>query len=93
MLGLKEQMKVLLLMFTVKKMFSGTYVNWKSFTTSQYEINLIKCLLDRSWKICSNLNLFHQEIQRIKLILLENEYPTTILNTVINKYLEKKFTY
>ena len=76
-----------------KRTFSCTYLNWNSFTTSQYEINLIKCLLDRSWKICSNLNLFHQEIQRIKLILLENEYPTTILNTVINKYLEKKFTY
>ena len=36
---------------------------------------------------------FNSSGKRIKLFLLENEYPTSILNSVINKYLEKKFTY
>ena len=72
-----------------KQTFSGTYLHWNSLTTSQYKINLIKCLLDRSF---SYLKLFHQEIQWIKLILLENEYPITVLNNTIKKYLGKRFT-
>ena len=39
------------------------------------------------------LKFFHNDIQRIKSILLENEYSTKILNSAINNYLEKKITY
>ena len=55
-----------------KQTFSSTYLLWNILTTSQYKINLIKCLFDRSWKICSYFKIFHQEIQRIKLILQWN---------------------
>ena len=74
-----------------KKTFTGSYLHWNSLTTTQYKTGLIKCLLDRSWKICSNLDLFHKEIQNLKLILLKNEYPITILNKEIKRFLRDKF--
>ena len=49
-----------------KKTLTGTYLKWNSFTTVQYKTGLIHCLIDRGWKICSNLDLFHKEIKKIK---------------------------
>ena len=60
-----------------KKTFTGCYLHWNSLTTKQYKTGLIKCLLDRSCKISSNLDLIHKEIQNIKLILLKNGYGIT----------------
>ena len=33
---------------------SGFLLNFKSFTTFSFKINLIECLIDRSFKICNN---------------------------------------
>ena len=74
-----------------KKSFNGTYLNWNSLTTVQYKTGLIHCLLDRGWKICSNFDLFHKEINKIKQILIKNDYPVNITNKAVDKYLNKKF--
>ena len=37
-----------------KSTYTGLLLNCKSFTWILYKINLIRCLLDRSFKICNN---------------------------------------
>ena len=36
--------------------YAGLLLNFKSFTSFSYKISLIKCLMDRSFKICNNSN-------------------------------------
>ena len=73
-----------------KPTFTGVYLHWKSLTAVVYKINLIKCLLDRAWKICSNYELFHQEILLLKEVLKRNDYPSSVIDKQIDKFLNKK---
>ena len=49
-----------------KSTYMGLFLNFKSFTSVSYKIRLIKCLIDRSFKICNNWNFFHKDIENIK---------------------------
>ena len=49
-----------------KSTYTGLLLNFKSFTSFSYKISLIKCMIDRSFKICNNLNYFHNDIESIK---------------------------
>ena len=42
--------------------FSGIFTNFESFIPVSYKSNLIFTLLFRAFKLCSNFELFHQEI-------------------------------
>ena len=45
-----------------KVLFSGVFTNFESFIPISYKSNLIFTLLFRAFKLCSNFELFHQEI-------------------------------
>ena len=49
-----------------KSTYTGLLLNFNSFTSFSYKISLIKCLIDRSFKICNNCNSFHNDIENIK---------------------------
>ena len=66
-------------------------LNWNSLTSRKYKIGLIHCLLDRAWKICSEYELIHIEIVKIKTILISNEYPVHIIEEEIKKFLNNKY--
>ena len=55
-------------------------LNFKGFTSFSYKISLIKCLIDRLFKICNNWN--------IKPNLIKNAYPPFLIDRVIKKYLD-----
>ena len=63
-----------------------------SFTSFSYKISLIKCLIDGSFKICTNWNSFHKDIGNIKTNLIKNAYPPFLIDKVIKKYLDYKFS-
>ena len=46
----------------------------------------------RSFKICNNRNVFHNDIENIKSNLLKNAYPPFSIDKVIKKYLDYKFS-
>ena len=52
----------------------------------------MKCLVDRSFKSCSNWNSFHNEIENIKSNLIKNTHPPFLTDKVIEKYLDYKFS-
>ena len=75
-----------------KSSYTGPLLNYKSFTLFSYKTSLIKCLIDRSFKICNNWNSFHNDIVNIKSDLIKNAYPLFLIDKVIKKYLDHKFS-
>ena len=75
-----------------KPTFSGIYLNFKSHVPETYKKGLIFCLLFRIHSICSNWQLIHEEICKLKCILLKNKYPSSFINSCINIFLSKLFT-
>jgi hypothetical protein len=73
-----------------KKTFTGVYLNWKSLTSRQYKLKLIYCLMDRIWKICSLEEERNVEIEKLKQILLKNEYPSEIIEKEISTFIGRK---
>ena len=75
-----------------KSTYTGLLLNFKSFTSFSYKISLIKCLIDRSLKICNNWNSFYNNMENIKSNLIKNAYPPFLIDKVIKKYLDYKFS-
>ena len=75
-----------------KSTYTVLLLNFKSFTPFSYKISLIKCLIDRSFKICNNWNSFNSNIENIKSNLIKNAYLPSLIDKVIKKYLDYKFS-
>ena len=54
-------------------------LNFKSFTSFSCKVSLIKCLIDRSFKICNNWNSFHNDIESIKSNFIKNAYLSFLI--------------
>ena len=72
--------------------YTGLLLNLKTFTSFSYQISLVKCLIDRSYEICNNWNSFYNDIGNIKSNLIKNAYPPFLIDKVIKKYLDYKFS-
>ena len=75
-----------------KSTYTGLLLNFKSFTSFSYKISLIKRLIDRSFKICNNWTSFHNDIEKIKSNLIKNAYLPFLIDKIIKKYLNYKFS-
>jgi hypothetical protein len=73
-----------------KPTFTGVMLNWNSLTSIRYKTGLIRCLLDRSYKICSNETQKQIEMAQLRIILLKNNYPLQIIEKEFNKFVELK---
>ena len=74
-----------------KPTFSGIFTNFESFIPKSYKYNLLFTLLHRAFKLCSNFERFHQEIDKLKTIFENNGYPKSFVDFCIKKYLDKVF--
>ena len=74
-----------------KVTFSGVFTNFESFIPISYKSNLIFTLLFRAFKLCSNFELFHQEILNLKDIFKRNGYPGNFIDACIKRYLNQVF--
>ena len=74
-----------------KSTFMGLLLYFKIFTSLLYTISLIKYLIDRLFKICNNLNFSHKDIESIESNLDKNAYLPFLIDTVIKKYIDRKF--
>ena len=57
----------------------------------QNHINTTCCLLHRSFKLCSNFDVFHKEIDKLKTICESNSYPKSFADLCIIKYIYNVF--
>ena len=69
-----------------KSTYTALLLNFRSFTSFLYKISLIKCLIDRSFKICNN------DTKKIKSNLVKNAYPSFLIDKVIKEHLDCKFS-
>ena len=67
-----------------KPTFTGQYLRWESFTPIKRKASLVSTLVYCALKICSKSKL-KEEINRIKEILLDNEYPEDFVLKQISK--------
>ena len=75
-----------------KKTSIELFTQFHSFTPMSYKIGLIKCLIHRAFKISSSYIIFHNELEKIKILLQKNMYPKSIIDNQIKTFLDKQFT-
>ena len=75
-----------------KSTYTRLILNFKSFTSFSYKISLIKCLIYRSLKIYNKWNSFHNDIENVKSNLIKDAYPLFLIDKVIKKHLDYKFS-
>ena len=73
-----------------KETNSDECINYHSIAPEQYKTGVIKTFLHRAYKVCNNWFTFHQEIERIKQILTNNNFPMSLIERTINKFLTNK---
>ena len=75
---------------TYQSTYSGLLLNYTSFTSRFYKIGLIKCLIDRAYKINNTWPSFHDDdVSKIKDVLKRNSYLPFILDKIIKAYIDK----
>ena len=75
---------------TYQSTYSGLLLNYTSFTSRFYKIGLIKCLIDRAYKINNTWPGFHDDdVSKIKDVLKRNSYLPFILDKIIKAYIDK----
>ena len=57
-----------------------------------YKIGLVRCLINRALKINSSYIIFHNELEKVKILLQKNMYPKSIIDNQIKSFLDKQFT-
>ena len=70
---------------TLQTYHKSTYtglLNVKSCTSFSYRISIIKCLIDRWFKICNNWNSFYNDMENIKPNLIKNAHPPFLSNAI-----------
>ena len=71
-----------------KKMYIGLLLNYFSFVPDSYKYGLIKTLIDRMYRINTTWTSFDIDLKNLKQVLLKNQYPLTMIDNVIKKYLQ-----
>ena len=71
----------------VKDTNNGDCINFKSVCPERYKIGVIKTLLHRGYHISADWATFHLEIERIKQLLSNNNFPMEIIETTIKQFL------
>ena len=74
-----------------KPTLTVVFTNVESFIPDIYKRGLIETLLHRNFRLCSNYENFHREIETLKSILKHNSFPHNLVNHCIKKFLEKLF--
>ena len=78
-----------------KPTFSGQFIHFSSFTPWNYKISWARNLIHRSKIICSNPQLFQNQITNIKRFMSWNGFPRYIRNSLCKKFVNdcsKKLT-
>ena len=73
-----------------KLTFSGIFTNYESFKPDICKRGLIETLLHRRFRLCSNYENFHREIETLNSMLKHN-YLHNLVNHFIKKFLKTLF--
>ena len=77
----------------VKATHAGDCMNYKSICPDRYKVAVIRSLMHRAYNICSDGHELYLEIQRIKQLLTNNNFPANIIDESIEKFLTKRLDF
>ena len=63
-----------------KKTSAGLFTQFNSFTPISYKIGLVRCLIYRAFKISSSYIIFHNELEKVKILLQKNINPKSVID-------------
>ena len=63
--------------------FTGQCIVYDSYCSTQYKLNLVRNLVDRAKRICSESKL-SAELDFLKSIFIKNGYPDHVLNKILH---------
>ena len=69
----------------------GTCLDARSECVDRYKKSVITSYLNRAYKVCKNWNDFHNEINHVKQLLVNNNYCNKAIDHEINTFLKSKF--
>ena len=79
-----------------KSTFTGVITNWNSYVPIEYKKASITTMIDRALRICSTYQLLSTEFNEIRKIAKLNDYPSSMVDTLIgikfSKYRNKQET-
>ena len=67
-----------------KRTFTGTCLQWDSFCPVKYKVGLVRCLVNRAFRICSNAKL-NNELEFLKELFLNYGYPIGVANKFVSR--------
>ena len=65
-------------------------LNYQSEAPDRYKEGIIKTLLTRATRICNTKDNFNAECNRIKKLLINNNYPNVVVDRIIKEYIGKQ---
>ena len=74
-----------------KNTFTGLMMKFDSAVSNRYKFNLICCLIDRAYKICSDFSRFCSELEVIRKIFYSNSYPCSYIEKCVRIKLNSIF--
>ena len=74
-----------------KPTLSGVYTHFDSFLPTTYKFSMIYTLVSRSFSICSNWTIFHNELVFLKDIFFKNEYPISFIDKCFKTFLDRLY--
>ena len=74
----------------VKETNHGDCLNYESICPDRYKTGVVKSMLHRAFHISSSWHRFSCEVDRIKQLLTNNNFPMAVIDEMILKFLNKK---
>ena len=78
--------------FYRKPTFAGLCIDFSTLSPNKYKVNFISILVFRAFLTCSSCINFHNELVKIKHILIDNCHLLTLIDNVIKKFLNERFS-
>ena len=70
----------------------GKCLNYDSECPEKYKVSVITNYINRAYRISDSWQNFHQEISHVRQILVNNNYPNTLFDNQLKKFLDKKLS-
>ena len=65
-------------------------LNYSAVAPMKWKTGLIKCLVHRAYKVCSDKNLLRNEIDHLRHLFFKNGYPTKLFDRVTDEYFKEE---
>ena len=74
----------------IKGTNNGSCLNYNSICPDKYKKGVVMNFLHRAFLICKTWSLFHIEVERIKQLLVNNNFPMHIIDQAIKNFMNDR---